>query len=755
MDKRTKAYHEFLRTKRFDIAPSGFDIEVADVNPLLFDFQKALVKWAVKRGRCAIFADTGLGKTMMQLEWARLIGQTTLIVAPLSVARQTVREATKLGLEIVYSRGGQPTTTITITNYEMVQHFNPSDFGAVVLDESSILKSLDGKTRKLLTEMFIGVPYRLCCTATPAPNDIVELGMHSQFLGVMSRADMLASFFVHAQDEKDKRTNGKQSTDSWRLKSHARRPFFKWLAQWGMSVRHPSDIGFDDDGYILPPLNIIPQWVDFEYTPEGQLFNTGLKGIQDRHNVRRGSLSDRVALAAELVNDSPDDQWIVWVGLNEEEQAMKQAIPDALVITGSDKPEVKAQGIEDFQDGKYRVLITKSSIAGFGINLQNCANQIFMGMNDSYESYYQSVRRSYRFGQKQPVNIYIVLSHVESVILENVKRKETEAKNMSDELINEVQADQMAELEGASDNFEYTTEDKTTDRYRIMLGDSCERIREIASDTVGLSIFSPPFMSLYTYSPTERDLGNSRSAEQFFEHFQIIIEELLRVTKPGRNCCVHVAQVPATKVYDGYIGLKDFRGDVIRQFIDKGWVYYGEVCIDKDPQAQAIRTKSRGLLFASMERDSLMLRPALADYILIFNKPGDNETPVKPLDNGEATKDDWISWARPIWYGIKETETLNTRVAKETPDEKHVAPLQLEVIRRLVILFSNPDELVFDPFGGLGSTGYVAVKNKRRAVMCELKPSYYRQMQKHMALAADEGSYQTALPLFADTLWQD
>ena len=710
-------YKDFLDTKRLVFRESGKSVQDSDIHQMLFPFQRDLTRWALKKGRAAIFADTGLGKTFMQVEWARLTGENVLIVAPLSVAKQTAREAKKIGVEVTYVREQQQVDGIFITNYEMVDKFDASKFGAVVLDESSILKSLDGKTRKKLIEMFEVVPYRLCCTATPAPNDISEIANHAEFLGIMSRVDMLACFFVHESNSKN--------AQGWRIKGHAQEAFYRWMASWGMSVRRPSDLGYSDDGFDLPPLSIDPLYVDAGYVPSDRLFLDDLKGIQDRALVRRETIGAKIEAAAQMVQESTD-QWIVWCGLNAESDAMAKAIEGSVNVQGSDSLEYKSAKLEEFQSGGFRVLISKPKIAGFGMNFQNCHNMLFVGLSDSWESYYQAIRRCYRFGQKHPVNVRIVLADIEKDIFTNVMRKEAQASEMADELIKNVQQYEQDEIEEAmATEFTYVEQDEQGDGWSLKLGDSTERLREVETDSVGLSVFSPPFLSLYTYSPTERDLGNSKTPNEFFEHFNYIIDELLRVTIPGRNCAVHVAQVPATKIHDGYIGLKDFRGDVIRAFDDRGWQYYGEVCIDKDPQAQAIRTKAKSLMFVTLNKDSSALRPALADYVLVFKKPGDNTEPVLPVESGEMDNNTWIEWARPIWYNIRETNTLNVRVARTEKDERHICPLQLETIERCVKLWSNPGDLILDPFAGIGSTGYVAIENHRRFVGIELKPEYF------------------------------
>lgn len=267
--------------------------------------------------------------------------------------------------------------------------------------------------------------------------------------------------------------------------------------------------------------------------------------------------------------------------------------------------------------------------------------------------------------------------------------------------------------------------------WRLLLGDSCERLGELADDSIDLSVYSPPFASLYTYSPSERDLGNSATDDEFFEHYRFILSEVLRVTKPGRNSCVHVQQVTLSKANYGYIGMSDFRGKVIQAHLDAGWIFYGEITVDKDPQAQAIRTKAHCLMFQTLRRDSAANRPALADYLLLFKKPGDNETPIHP----DVTNEEWIDWAHPIWWGIRESDTLQYQTARENEDERHICPLQLGFIERCVRLWSNPGETVLSPFAGIGSEGHVSVMQGRRFVGCELKPSYWRSAVENLRRA--------------------
>lgn len=417
-------YASFLAHKTRPAEPIGVDgITISDVNPWLHDWQREIVVWAVSRGRAAIWADTGLGKTAMQLEWVRLstdgIG---LIVAPLAVCQQTVREGRKLGIEVAYTRSMPTSPGIYVTNYEMVDHFDPAHIDAVVLDESSILKQSDGKTRTRLIKHFAPVLRRLACTATPAPNDPQELTNHAEFLGVSTRTEMLAAYFIH-------------DSDGWRLKGHAKRPMFRWMASWAIALRRPSDMGYDDAGYILPELHIHTHLIDVNVIPEGQLFATDLGGVGGRAQVRKATIEDRCNHAAQIVNAEPDEPWIVWCGLNDEADRMAALIPGAVNVHGGWSPEDKADAMLRFADGDIRVIVTKPSIASFGLNWQHCARMIFVGLSDSYESYYQSIRRCYRYGQDREVNAHVVLTAVESGIAANVSRKQSAAQDMTASLV--------------------------------------------------------------------------------------------------------------------------------------------------------------------------------------------------------------------------------------------------------------------------------------------------------------------------------
>jgi superfamily II DNA or RNA helicase len=417
-------YAEFLAGKQARVPSVGPVHETDAVHPLLHPWQADLVVWACRTGRAAIWADTGLGKTLMQVEWARLIGGTALIVAPLAVCSQTVREAGKVGVRAMYVRDPAEIRGdgVYVTNYEMASRFHPCRLDSVVLDEASILKQSDGKTRTMLIQHFRDVPYRLTCTATPAPNDPEELTNQAEFLGHMSRAHMLAAYFVH-------------DDSGWRLKGHAREPMMRWMATWATALRRPSDLGYPDDGYELPGLEIVPHLLPVPIEAEGQLFPTDLGGVGGRANVRRQTLEARVERAAQLVEKEPDEPWLMWCGLNDEADALAKTVPGAVNVHGSWAPEEKAEALLAFADGKIDRLVTKPSIAAFGLNWQRCARMSFVGLSDSYESYYQAIRRCYRYGQKRVVEAHVILSEIEGQIAVNVARKEREASRITSQLV--------------------------------------------------------------------------------------------------------------------------------------------------------------------------------------------------------------------------------------------------------------------------------------------------------------------------------
>jgi len=617
-------YKQFLAEKLIKHENDGIERGLDALNPMLFDWQQAIVRWALKKGRCALFEDCGLGKTPQQLEWAKHVcahtGGDVLIVAPLAVSAQTVREGEKFGVSVNRCRTMSDVISgVNITNYERLDSFDPSVFSGVVLDESSILKSYSGKIRNQIIQSFKDTPFRLACTATPAPNDFMELGNHAEFCGVLTRTEMLSMFFV----------NDSSDTGKWRLKGHAQSEFWKWICSWAIMLRQPSNLGYDDEDFILPKLNTFQHTIKAGKPLPGRLFVEPAQTLMERRVARRETTEERCKKAAEIAGRI-DGPCLVWCDLNAESAMLTSMISDAVEVKGSDSNEHKENAMIGFSSGDIRVMVTKPSIAGFGMNWQHCSNMIFVGLSDSYEKYYQATRRCWRFGQKNPVNVHLVTADVEGAVLANIQRKDADANHMAQEMVKNMSDISSGEISGTSrETAAYHRDVAEGDGWAIHLGDCVDVCRGIESDSVGYTIFSPPFASLYTYSNSDRDMGNARNHDEFMTHFGFLVSELFRVTMPGRSVSFHCANIPAMKERDGYIGLKDFRGDLIRIFERAGFIYHSEHVIWKDPLIEATRTKALGLMHKQLCKDSSRCRAGIPDYLVTMRKPGENPNPIE------------------------------------------------------------------------------------------------------------------------------
>lgn len=719
-------YEQFIESKKRRESPTGHS--PGPLNEHLFDFQHAIVSWAVRRGRAAIFADTGLGKTLMQLSWADEVqshtGGIVLVLAPLAVSEQTIEQGATFGISV--SRfTGQTESGIYITNYERMDEVDWSALSGIVLDESSILKSQDGKTRTKIIESSQMVPYRLSCTATPSPNDFMELGNQCEFLGVMSVTEMLATYFV----------NDTGDTGTWRLKGWGASKFWEWMGTWAVVLRNPSDIGFNGDDYILPA----PEYIEHVVTApcDGDLFARPAMTMTERRKAQRDSVIARCTALAEVVNADAGEPWLIWCHLNDEAALLAELIPGAVNVQGSDKPEQKTAAMLGFSHGNIRVLISKPKICGFGMNWQHCARMAFVGLDDSFEKFYQSVRRCYRFGQKRSVHVHVFVAEGEGQVLDNLKRKERQHHEMSANMVEHMRDIMNNELKGQTIvKEEYREDVHEGEGFTVHLSDCVKLAAKMDSNSVDFSIFSPPFADLFVYSNSDHDMGNCKDDAEFIEQFRFLISELFRVLKPGRNVSFHCMNLPTTKMRQGYIGLRDFRGDLIRAFQDAGFIYHSEVAIWKDPVVAMQRTKALGLLHKTIRENSTMSRMGLPDYVVTMRKPGDCESRVTHYgDMSEADVNEhptkelpvmlWQKYASPIWDDIDQGRTLNRMPARDENDEKHMCPLQLDVIERCIHLWSNPGDLVFSPFTGIGSEGYCAVKMGRRFIGSELKPQYW------------------------------
>lgn len=421
-----QAYHDFLAKKRIADVATGL-IKLPELPEFLFPHQRDIVRWSLRRGRAAVFAGTGLGKTLMELVWARVVanhtGKPTLLLAPLAVSHQHEREAAEFGISAkVVTRDGVADET-AITNYQKLDQFDLSAYGGIALDESSILKSYDGHYRTRLIELAKPIPFRLAATATPAPNDFMELGSHAEFLGVMSYFSMLATFFTHDGSE----------TRNWRLKGHAENDFWRWMASWAVMLRKPSDLGYSDEGYELPPLtkrlHVVETGSHWQSDGQFSMLPVLARTLQERNHARKSTIDDRIARAVSL---TPADKTFVWWGnLNAETEGVTKLIPGAVEVRGSDHDDYKEEKLKAFSQGKIRVLVTKPSICGFGMNWQHCHRTGFVGLNDSFEQVYQAIRRFWRFGQKQQVTADFIAADTEGAIIANLDRKEADAERMA------------------------------------------------------------------------------------------------------------------------------------------------------------------------------------------------------------------------------------------------------------------------------------------------------------------------------------
>jgi hypothetical protein len=712
-------YQEFLNKKQKAHVFSGFDIESESLNNSMFEFQKFIVKRALKAGKYAIFADCGLGKTLMQLEWANQVSIHTnkpvLILAPLAVSGQTIKEGLKFNIKVCKYDGSN--SPIQISNYEQLDNIDCSIFSGIVLDESSILKNFEGSTKKLIIDLFSNTPYKLACTATPSPNDPMELGNHSEFLDVMSRNEMLAMYFVHDGGE----------TAKWRLKGHASKLFYEFIGSWAVMLNNPCDIGFEMSGYNLPSLNIVECQIKTPKRDNGQLFNDAIISATNFNSELRLTKKERMDEVVKIINSRPDENFIIWIKQNEEGEMLKKLLPDAKEVKGNDTSEYKEKTLLGFGNNEFRILITKTKIASFGMNYQNCRNQIFASLDFSFEGLYQAIRRSYRFGQKEQVNIYLITTDTMANVKQSIDKKQQQFETMQQEMSNAVSAHLKGELMTQS---EFDTLEESNEWYKIKRGDCVQLIKEIESESIGLSVFSPPFAELYTYSSHIEDMGNSKDYNEFLTQFGFLIKELYRVMMQGRNVAVHCMDLPIQKGKEGFIGLRDFSGMILRAFEDAGFIYASRVTIWKDPVVEMQRTKALGLLHKQVKKDSTMSRVGIPDYVMIFRKDGERTNPVT---NTDLPVDLWQKYASPVWMDIDYGNTLQGyRDGRTENDEKHICPLQLDTIERLIHLYSNKGDTVFTPFLGIGSEAYQAVKMGRKARGFELKESYFNVAKNNL-----------------------
>ena len=751
-----EAYKTLVLSKLPEMIKSGFDTD--NINKSLFPFQEHVTKWALVLGRSAVFLDTGLGKTRIEIEWAHQVAQHTkqpvLIVTPLAVAQQFVKEAELLGYELTYCRSQEEANgkQLVVTNYEMLKAFDSGSFAGIALDESSILKSFAGQTKKYLIETFRSTPYKLAATATPSPNDYSELANHAEFLGVATNQEIMSEFFINDLGD----TNA-----GFRLKKHAERDFWKWVSTWAVAAVKPSDLGeFSDEGYLLPELilNHDVLRVDHSKSEEGTLFRAGPLSATGLHKEARMTADLKAAKIAELVNDG--NTWVIWCNTNYEQDAIKELLPEALDLRGDAKPNAKLAMIEAFHNGENKILLTKASITGYGLNWQFVNHTAFFGGSSySFEMFYQAVRRFWRFGQTKTVNAFVVSAESEQSVMSSIWEKQKQFTEMQKAMVGQMTlTDEKAKK--LSTTYEHRVENGTN--WQLHNADCVEAMRTMEDESIHFSIHSPPFSDLFVYSDSAYDMGNNKSDEAFAEQYRYAVKELLRITKAGRLAAVHCADIIKTKTKYGHMGLRDFSGLIVRLFEEEGWILHSKITIWKDPVVQMQRTKQHSLLHKNFTQRSESVTQGLPDYLCVFRKWTDEQEDKQVQQNREPgdyigtepphgfENDRWYSiqvwqrYASPVWFDIDQGRTLNYKAARNDKDERHVCPLQLDVIGRAIDLWTNEGDTVFSPFAGIGSEVYEAVRLRRKGIGIELKPSYFDLAVNHCK-EADNLALQTNL----------
>lgn len=738
----SKSYEAFLASKHVAAQERGMK-NIPALASHLFPFQRHCVEFALRCGSSGLFLDTGLGKTACELEWSQHAAEASngraLILTPLAVARQIEKEGLRWGYNIrVIREQADASDGINVCNYDRLEKLDTDYFGAVVLDESSIIKNFSGKTTMALIQTFANHQWRLAATATPAPNDHTELGNHAEFLGVMPMNDMLIRWFI----------NDSSDTGTWRLKGHARQSFWEWMASWCRMAEHPRDLGDTIGGFDLPPLKVIRHHAESSdiKADAGMLYAIHDVSATKIHELKRQTADSRARTVAHVLNGYAEP-FVVWVDTDYEADAvMGTLVPmfgaRVAEIRGSMNIDAKEDAIARFGDGRLQGLVTKSKITGFGLNWQHCHFTVFAGQSFSYESWYQAIRRFLRFGQKHPVEVHLVVAEGEDSIGRVIDRKSDDHIEMKREMS---QAMRRAIVRESTTKKAYEAKhsgrlpkwvnakkaiqcigEQHGERYGLYHGDCVHLTRQMPDESIDLSIYSPPFSNLFVYSDSIADVGNCANDSEFFEHYGYVIRELFRLTLPGRLSAVHCSDLPLTKWKDGMIGIKDLSGGVIREHEAAGWVLHSRITIWKSPVVEMTRTKALGLLHKQLLKDSGRSRAGMPDYLLVFRKPGDNPKPITH-SREEFPVEQWQEWASPVWMTVDQTDVLNVAVVRSDKDEKHLCPLQHDVIKRAITLWSNQDDTVFSPFMGIGSEGVNALKSGRRFIGVELKQEYFRQ----------------------------
>jgi superfamily II DNA or RNA helicase/DNA modification methylase len=732
---------DYALVPRWSSASASIAREVASHAPHLHEYQRFAVTFCVAKRRAAVFAECGLGKTSIALAWLQHVATgPAMVCAPLAAQHEFQNERDKFfpDMDLRVLRTGdvgtwleRPEGVALVTHHAFIDERDLRGLSAFVLDESSILKSGDGRIATGLVTSCRPIQFRLALSATPAPNDPSEYATHATWLGYMrSDAEFRARFFIH--DGKD-----------WRPKRHAAVELPRWLSRFALWMRDPAVYGMPCAKALPEPYDLT---IDKIETPDNardmvkrNLLNEpdGVMTMSERAQIRSALYADdaRDALTVQLAFGQPT---IIWAIRNAHADRIERIVRDAGLrvaqISGATDDEARMAAVNDFQSGRLDVLVSKPKVIGHGVNLQRADRMVFSAYDESYEALHQAIRRSHRQGRHGKLDVHLLATPDEMSIIDALKEKgqrwAAEAHRQECEFARALSSDVRAYKEGTEMVVVHEESDRMGDvvskYYTLINGDCVAEMANLDADSMDLAVFSPPFASLYTYSSEQQDMGNCSSHDgvEFNLHFHHFARALLRVMKPGRNVCLHLAQLTYCKSLTGRKGLRDFRGTIISAMENAGFWFFGEFVIPKNPQAQAIRTKTDRLQFTSLRRNSLECSPSLNDYVLEFRKPGDAAVAVKP----DITNDEWISWASGVWGDIRETDVLEGWMgARGEADEKHICPLQLPVIDRCIRLWSNKGERVFTPFLGIGSEAFQAIRNERIGIGIELKHEYFSQ----------------------------
>lgn len=795
------SYQEFLEAKAELFKPVGFEVERAALNANLFEWQKDVVAWCLQVGRPLGALAVGLGKTVMQVEWAKHVQQHTggrvLFVCPLAVAHQTVKEAERLnGVTIKYVRSqaeaARADTPFVITNQELIlrDYFDPNAYDGLVLDEASkMLKAFTGKTRQKLTYTYDVVPYRSAWSATPAPNRLVELLNYGEFLGVKSTGEALTRWFVRDS----------QQANNLRLKGHSEAEFWEWLASWCVMISKPGDIGHSNAGYELPPLHIERVKVAVDHSrahdqmdEHGQraLMVNGASSATEMWAEKRETLEDRAAAVADLVQSYPDETWMIWCDTNYEEEALAAAVEGAVVVTGSQSPEEKERLLTDFVEGRIKRLISKPTIAGYGLNCQYvCNRMVFAGLTHKWELVHQALGRIYRFGQENDCFAYMVFAETEAGIVASLDEKQIHYERMQRKMSEAMQVNGLTAGKGGGSRMTAEAPERKWqgEGWQVMQGDAVNWLRRMESNSIHLGVSSWPFSDQYMYSASLADFGNCANDDHFFEQMDYLLPELFRVTIPGRLQMVHAKDriVYGTK-NNGYFEIEPFSDRCVAAMRKHGFLFVGRITIATDPVRENNQTNRLG--YGRLLKDASTVHLGMPEYGLLFRKPhtqtaqggmwsdervvldeaeyslarhqlDSNSTwrtsgerlrypyevdgydydkhlaYLEQLDRqgklGRANGQPLPTDAANVWWDINRADVLNAKLARHSNDERHICPLQLDFTERSIQRWSRPGERVLDYFGGIGSVAYKAVLARRVGIILELKPEYAVWAVKH------------------------